>query len=209
LSGWYVEPKYSFYSTLLEKAATKSGNVSYINTSARPNTHKIIQAQGFQKYSRGQFLIPTLLNLSRGGGVEIQAHECSSPAFGDTLERDLMTTHAKYGCICLWGLGKGDPHPFVFRRKKLKGFVPAVQLIFCRGPEDVAAFIGPLSRHLLSRGVLFISVDANGPIPGLAGAYFEGLEPRFYKGVPLSIGDLAYTLNAISPIVRRQRNLSR
>jgi hypothetical protein len=210
LTGWYVLPEYTFYSTLLEKRATRGSNVSYINTSARPNTYKIIQAQGFRKYSKGQFIIMNLLHaLDRNKGADMLVHEDASGYYHNMPEFELMKVHARLGSICLWGLKDGHAHPFILQKKKLKGFLPAAQLIFCRDVTDVSTFIGPLSRHLMSRGIFIISMDANEPIPNLHGVYFEGLEPRFYKGVAPSQGDLAYTLNAISPIVRRQKSLSR
>ena len=207
LSGWYVEPKFAFYSTLLEKRATRNSNVSYINTSARHGTYKIIYAQGFRKYTLGKLLIPTVGNLLGGDkDAKIVGHEGVSPPLCDSLEYELMSIHAKAGCICLWGVKDNHARPFVFRKKMLKGFVPCVQLIFCRDISDIKIFAGSLSRNLLKRGFLFISMDANEAISGLNGFYFEGLEPRFYKGIAPPIGDLAYTLNAISPIVRRGRN---
>jgi hypothetical protein len=206
LTGWYVEPEYAFYGTLLERRATRGSNVSYINTSARPSTYKIIQAQGFKKYSRGQFILPTLLHVFNARrNINILVNQESSLNKDDISELKLMNLHTQLGSICLWGLRNGRFHPFIFQKKKLKGFLPCAQLIFCRDVGDVSAFIGPLSRHMISRGIFAISIDANGSIPDLRGVYFEGLEPRFYKGVTPSLGDLAFTLNAISPIVRRQR----
>jgi hypothetical protein len=55
-------------------------------------------------------------------------------------------------------------------------------------------FAGPLARYLTLRGCAFLLIDANGPIPGLAGKYFADKMPRFFRGPQRPrLGDLAYT----------------
>jgi hypothetical protein len=93
----------------------------------------------------------------------------------------------------LWCETDERAHPFAFRLRSLKG-IPGAQLIYCREVEDCVRFIGSIARYLTLRGRPLLIIDANGPIPGLAGKYFEGTMPRFFRG-PLRPrpGDLAYS----------------
>jgi len=102
--------------------------------------------------------------------------------------------HAQYSCVSLWCETSTDAHPFVFLPRLVKGFVPCAQLIYCRSIDDFVRFRGPVGRFLALRGRPFILIDANGPIPGLAGVYFDAVAPKYFKGLSLPrLGDLAYT----------------
>jgi hypothetical protein len=48
------------------------------------------------------------------------------------------------------------------------------------------------------RGRFFVLIDAKGPIHGLVGTYFDGIAPKYFKGLgPPRLGDLAYTETAM------------
>src|SRR4029077_1021373 len=84
-----------------------------------------------------------------------------------------------------------------FRLRTIKG-VPAAQLVYCREVEDCVRFIGPLARYLTLRGRPLLVIDANGPVPGLAGKYFDQIMPRYFRGPQRPrLGDLAYSEIAI------------
>jgi len=47
---------------------------------------------------------------------------------------------------------------------------------------------------LVRRARPFLLIDANGPIPGLVGKYFDDRMPRYFRGPQQPrLGDLAYT----------------
>src|SRR5262245_19110515 len=53
-------------------------------------------------------------------------------------------------------------------------------------------------RSLAPRGLPFVMIDANAPIPGLVGRYCGGNMPKYFKGPQRPrLGDLAYTENAV------------
>ena len=63
---------------------------------------------------------------------------------------------------------------------------------------DVARFAGPIGRYLALRGRPFVIIDANGPIPGLIGKYFDDTMPKYFRGPARPrLGDLAYTEAAL------------
>jgi hypothetical protein len=205
VTSWYVEPDFRPFAALFFSKALNHDDVTYINVSARPATVPIITAQGFKKYSNGQFVaVPALQLQSDREHAEIIEAERAPNAQFETYERDLLETHARYGCISLWCTTSDRAYPFVFHPRKFRGFIPGVQLVFCRDIQDFVRFARPLGLYLAARGKVLVRIDSNGPIPGLAGKYFDGMEPRYYKGPKPRLGDLAYTQTVMVPFVRRR-----
>lgn len=196
LSSWYAEPGFRAFATMLVSAAVRDRTVTYINISPAPNTRPITEAQGFVAYSRGVFATVPALAPGRDERVRVVAAREGPPgAVCDEAERALLTAHSGYGCLSVWCVADGQAHPFVFvRRPALRGLVPTVQLAYCRDVGSFVRFARPLGRHLLRRGVLAVTVDANGALPGLPGSFRPGKVVRLYRGeTPPRLGDLAYT----------------
>lgn len=206
VTSWFVEPEFRPYATLFFSKALKHKNVTYINISARPATRPIINAQGFLQYSKGQFLAFPAFNFgsrTKEKRVEIVAGEKEPNAPFEPYELDLLKAHARYGCICLWCKTPERAYPFVFHQRLFKGFFPGAQLVFCRDIQDFVRFALPLGLFLAARGRFAVSIDSNGPIPGLFGKYIDGVEPRYYKGTKPRLGDLSYTQGVMCPRLRR------
>jgi hypothetical protein len=73
-----------------------------------------------------------------------------------------------------------------------------MRLIYCRDLADFARFARPLGRHLLRRGIPWVAVDSNGPIPGLPGFFRKRGERQYFRGPDQPrLGDLAYTEAAL------------
>jgi hypothetical protein len=87
-----------------------------------------------------------------------------------------------------------------------KRLIRGAQLIYCDNIEEFVRFAQPIGRFLAGRGIFIVRTDANGPVPGLVGKYFEGMEPRYYKGSRPRLGDLAFTQLAM--IAPQRRKLS-
>jgi hypothetical protein len=133
----------------------------------------------------------TLVGATRIRVLGVNAHP---DAHFEPFERELLLQHAEYGCISLWCTTSERAHPFVFRSRLVKGFLPCVQLVYCRDIEEFKRFAGPIGRFLALRGRPMIIVDSNGPISGLPGKYFDGVSPKYFKGPSRPrLGDLAYT----------------
>jgi hypothetical protein len=201
VTSWYVEPAYKSYAAVFMSRALRHADVTYINVSARPAARPIVMAQGFQCYSRGQYVaIPPLHRRSTDGTVKICGIDTIPDAPFETTDQELLMAHAGFGCMSLWCVTRERAYPFIFVPRALKHILPGVQLIYCRDVEDLVRFAGPLGRFLAARGKLVIAIDANGPIPGLPGRYFEGKWPRFFKGpAPPRLGDISYTQAAMFP----------
>jgi hypothetical protein len=205
VTGWCVEPRYRCYAAVFFSRDFRYKNVTYINISAKSDTLPIIEAQGFSRYSSGQFMaFPALQFSARDSETIVTGVDNVPKASFEPFERDLLLRHATYGCICLWCVTGERAYPFVFRPRLFRRIVPGVQLVYCRDTEDLIRFAGPVGRFLAKRGRLLVRVDSNGPIPGLVGGFIGGMDPRYYKGPKPRLGDLAYTHLAMCDYVPRK-----
>jgi hypothetical protein len=194
VSSWYVQPTYKTYATLLISLATKNTDVTYLNISPAPHVQPIVEAQGFSRYSNGQFVsVPAFSQAAGDGGTVLGIEGRPNLAF-EEFERELLLSHAEYKCISFWIGAAGRAYPFVFLPRLVKGWIPCAQLIYCRDIKDFARFSRTIGLLLLSRGRPLVLVDSNGPIPGLLGKYIEGASPKYYRGPEHPrLGNLAYT----------------
>jgi hypothetical protein len=195
LASWYVEAAFRNHASLLVKHALKRGDVTYVNISPAPHTWSIVEAQGFRRYSNGQFATLPALGVARGDPqVRIQEGRIRPDTHFESFEWQLLLTHAEYGCISFWCTTPERAYPFVFRRRFIKGIVPCAQLIYSRDVKDFVRFAREIGRFLALRGSPVILVDSNGPIPGLPGKFFDGTAPKYFRGPERPrLGDLAYT----------------
>ena len=207
VTAWYVEPYYRPFGTLFFWKALKLKGVTYLNISARPSARSFLELHGFSKYADGQFLAVPALNIAFAAfdnQVKVVGADTAPAGHFDSFEQDLLLAHAGYGCLCLWCTTPERAYPFVFHGRYFKGFIPGVQLVYCRDVKDFVRFAAPIGLYLASHGKFFVRIDSNGPIPGLFGWYFDGMEPRYYKGTKPRLGDLAYTQAVMAPFVRRR-----
>lgn len=197
VSSWYVEPAYRGYASLLSSQATSFKNVTYLNIDPAKNTHATLVAQGFSRYASGQFFAVPLL-CSGSEHVEVIGPEAEPSCHFEPFERDLLLDHAKYGCTSFWCVSSDRAYPFVFVRRRIKKAIPCAQLVYCHSIDDLARFARPIGWFLALSKIPFVVIDANGPIRGLVGKYFDNLMPKYFKGPTCPrIGDLAYTETAM------------
>lgn len=195
LSSWYVEPKFRSYAAILVSQAIKYQNVTYVNISPAPHTWPIIEAQGFSRYSEGQFVsVPALNTSCVDSDAQVTSIDAPLDAHFDSFELDLLAIHKAHGCLSLWCKTSTGAYPFVFLPQVAKGVIPCAKLIYCRDIKDFIQFAWPIGRYLTARGRPLVIIDSNGPIPGLIGKYFSNKPPKYFKGPDRpSFGDLPYT----------------
>jgi hypothetical protein len=191
LSSWYVAPEHRAHAAILAAMSTKLKHVTYVNTSPAPHTWPILQAQGYVRYSAGQFLALPALGRGRGRARRLT----HAPADRLLPEYDLLRAHAEAGCevvICDTAAGAA---PFVFLPRRIaRGALPAMQLVYARSTASFAACARPLGRFLARRGAALVICDADAAIPGVPGLLFKERGPRFFKGPERPRqNDLAFT----------------
>jgi hypothetical protein len=198
VSSWYVEPEFRSYAPLLVRQALKRRDVTYLNTSPAPHTRPIAVAQGYAQYSNGTFVAIPLLGRAPNGACRIVATPSQPRAPFEPHEHALLEEHAAFGCMSMWCETAERAYPFVFRPRWIMRFVRCAQLVYCRDVAEFIRFARPLGVHLAARGWPLVMVDANAPIDGLVGRYFDGIMPKYFKGPAAPrLGDLAYTEAAL------------
>jgi hypothetical protein len=195
VSSWYVEPAFRAYAPMLVSRAIRNKDISYLNVSPAPHTRAIIEAQGFSRYASGTFVsMPALKGLTAAPKARVFDASCQLEVDFTLRDQQILATHASYGCISLWCVAGERAHPFVFRRRRLRGVIPVAHLIYCSEVTDFVHFAGPIGLKLASHGLALVSLDANARVPGLPGWFIDGRAPKYYRGpVTPRLGDLAYT----------------
>jgi hypothetical protein len=197
VSSWYVDPAFRSYAPLLVAQALKQKGVTYLNISSIPHTRPILEAQGYVRYSNGVFATLPWLSRAPVGAARIIAADRQPRAPFEAHEHDLLLEHAEDGCLSLWCETPARAYPFVFRPRRVKRLISCAQLIYCRDMDAFVRFARPLGLYLARRGQPLVILDANGPVPGLVGRYFDDMMPRYFKGPTAPrLGDLAYTETA-------------
>jgi hypothetical protein len=197
LSSWCVDPEYRSHSLTLHLKAVKRPEVTYVNISPAPHTHKTIEALGFRRFSQGRMIAAPILSAPQRN-VRVVAFAADGPeaALLTQDERQVLAEHAAMGCRAIVCVSDGMAYPFVVQPGRLvRNLIPCWRLIYCRELGEFVRFANAIGRHMLFRGGPFCAVDAMGRAPGLVGWFVSGrIPPRYFKGsVPPGLGDLAYT----------------
>lgn len=194
VSSWYVRPEFRSFATLLVKRSISERATTYINISPAPHTWAILEAQGYVRYVDGLYVSLPMLSAASPDQARIVAVESEVNDFGDQYDREILRMHAQFGCTSVWCVTADGHHPFVFVPRMVWRALPCFQLVYCRSMAEFVRFARPLGQYLALRGRPTVIVDANGPVAGLVGRYFENVRPKYYKGAnPPRLGDLAYT----------------
>jgi hypothetical protein len=191
VSSWYVVPAFRAYASVLVSHALKLKYVTYINISAAEPTWPILKAQGFSRYTEGQFVAVPALTRTRG----VRARRFDPRRDAGLCDAEIIRAHVEAGCLAFICETAQGPAPFLFlRRRMVYAPLGVVQLIYCRGQESFGRCAGALGRALALRGVGIVICDADAPLPGLAGRFFKDKTPRFFRGPDRPrLNDLAFT----------------
>jgi hypothetical protein len=195
VSSWYVDPAYRLHAAPLVSAALRFKNVTYLNVSPARSTWPILEAQGYRRYSEGQFASLPALSL-KGLGVRVRPYD---PKRDDcrlsASEAALLKDHAASGCLALICERGGEIAPLVFLPRDVKHLGKVVmQLAYCRDTADFTGCAGAVGRFLARRGVAVVLCDGEGPFPGLIGRFFKDRAPKYFRGADRPrLNDLAYT----------------
>jgi hypothetical protein len=186
LSSWYVDPAFRNFAPLLTRIAQRHKEVTYLNISPATWTWPIVETQGFHSYCRGLFFsLPALSRRPPGSRVEIVGADTQGIEGLSASGLELLKRHARYGCVSLVCRTPNGVFPFILQPVRIRrGFIaaPAMQLIYCRDIAEFTACAGTIGRYLLWRGKVSVVLDANGPVPDLAGFYTEMRGRKYFKG---------------------------
>ena len=194
VSSWYVDPPYRAHAAPLVSSALKFKEVTYLNVSPAADTWPILEAQGYRRYSEGQFAGLPALSLQGFGATVRTYRPARDGARFPAVEAALLNDHLAAGCVVLVARRGDKVLPFVFLPRIVKGLGRTLQLAYCRDTADFTQNAGPIGRFLLRRGVGVVLCDGEGPIQGLVGRFFKDRAPKYFKGADRPrLNDLAYT----------------
>ena len=168
--------------------------MTYFNVSPAPSTWAILEAQGYARFASGYFVsVPMLSTPLARSRVATVTPDTSPGEDLPPLELELLLAHSSYGCFSLICESEGRRYPFVFGLRWKYGLIPIAYLTYCRCVDDFVKFAVPLGRLLARRRFPVVTLNANGPIPGLVGKYVNGW-PKYFKGPePPTLSDTAYS----------------
>jgi hypothetical protein len=181
---------------MLAAYALRHKEVTYI-VAACKDVIPLLEAQGYRKFSSGRIMACPVLSFKLSGAdVDIVSPE-DPRAVLPKHDAEMLVNHAALGCISLVCNFKGNSFPFVFLPRRRAGVIRFARLIYCRELDDLVRFCRPLGRFLLRFGYPLIVIDANGPIRGIPGIYFDDF-PKYIKGPDwLRVEDVAYSTRVI------------
>ena len=194
VSSWYVAPAFRSYASLLVTRALRHKDVTYLNVSPAEHTWPILKAQGYRRYSEGQFVAAPMLSRS-GRGAQVRPY-CVGERGVEPALSALLDAHVAMGLIVLVCTRGAEQDVFAFLPRAVAGVpVRAAQLVYCAGTDSFRRFAGPLGRWLLmQRGLPLVLLDAERPVRGLVGRFFKDRAPKYYRGERAPrLNDLAYT----------------
>ena len=195
VSSWYVDPAYRLHASPLISGALRFKGVTYLNVSPAPHTWPILEAQGYERYTQGQFASLPVFSLS-GFSTHVRSYD---PAQDDDFlpaeEAALLKDHRARGCLTVICKRDGVITPLVFLPRDVRPVGPVVmQLAYCRDTSDFTRSAGAIGRFLARRGVAIVLSDGEGPIRGLVGRFFKDRAPKYFKGADRPrLNDLSYT----------------
>ena len=216
VSSWYVEPAYRGHASLLISQAIKHKNVTYVNISPAMHTRPIVEAQGFSRYSNGQFVAAPALSMTNPGDVKVIGVQTRPQVHLESAELDLLLAHREHGCTSLWAVTPERAYPFVFMPRVAKGIVPCAQLIYCRHIDDFITLARPIGRYLAARGRPLVLIFERSD-PGLGRQIYrrqgaqilQGTRPAAFRRHRLHRGRAVRTLMHYCEDIVSQRRRSR
>lgn len=181
LCGWYVEPAHRWRAPMMLRSIVRDTGTVFTDLRASPAVARINAALGFRIWSEGEllgFLGQWGAMPSRSGGEVLALDKAGALLPED--ERRLLDHHAGQGCIAAVLCTPDRAAPLLFRPIRRKG-VPTVQLVYAESRRAVIEQRRALSRFLLARGALVLSVDAHRE-DRVPGTIFRRTCTRFWKG---------------------------
>jgi hypothetical protein len=193
MSSWYVKAEFRTFAAQISSSVFRQKEVTFFNVTPGRHTLRVLEARGYKQYCSGRFVaLPALSAWQRGARTRRFGADLSADKDLSAFEVQLLLDHQSYGCVSVTCSLANRRYPFVFQPRR-KACLPYAYLVYCRHLEDFVRLAGPLGRFLALHGVPLVVVDANGPIAGLVGRYYDGF-PKYFRGPDQPrLGDLAYS----------------
>lgn len=163
----------------LYQHAARHPEVTSTNLSAAAHTLKTLDRFGFQPWSTGQTVG---IATGRRGGARVLGPGAALAAGLDRATHRILADHAAMGCEAFCLETAAGLVPLVFLQRKVRGWIPAAQLIYCQDLNALLAEGRAAWLHLLRRGLPLLILDASGPLDGIRGKFYPGRAAKYFRG---------------------------
>ncbi len=193
-SSWTVRPAYRGPAAItLHRHSMSGAGLTFSVLSSGADTRKIISICGFTEHTAG---VAVGVGVAQARGPKRRIVSLTDAVrSGLSPERAaMMRYHEARGCQTFCVDDNERLAPFIFMKRTMRAGLRVAQLIYCERLPDLIDNSRAITAEAWKRGCLALLVDASGPIKGLKGRYFAGVEPKYYKGpAPLYAIDHSYS----------------
>lgn len=159
LAAFYMRPGSEWMTAPFIRRMMKDPSVEYVDLTATPSMREVNRHLGFVDRWRGRIIVPAFISALRPGrGARIFDYSEAAPGTLPDDQRGLLDHHARLHGLALVAEIDGTCHPLILVPTRRRG-VPSARVILARDPDLVRRVLGPLSRYLLGRGILFVEFD--------------------------------------------------
>lgn len=160
LSAFYLKPGQEWMTTLFLRRMMADDCVDYLDVTPSYSMREINRRIGFQDHSTGMVVVPTAAACWRPAGTcrLLALRDVPAGALSPAV-MSLLVRHHRLGCVALVVEMEGEYHPLILAATGRKG-VAGARVLLARDRALIRAVLGPLSRHLLGRGLFYLEYDA-------------------------------------------------
>lgn len=171
LAAFYLRHGNEWMTTLFLRRMMKDASVEYVDITASVAMREVNRRLGFTDRTHGVVVAPTALTALRPArAARIIPFERIPAGLLSPAHMKLLEQHHRLHAISLAAEVDGAWHPVILVKNYRKRVVGA-RVVLARDTELIRRLAGPLSRHLLTLGILFIEFDSPDPVR-MAGAAF-------------------------------------
>lgn len=171
LAAFYLRNGSEWMTTLFLRRMMKDSSIEYVDITASVAMREVNRRLGFTDRTHGSVMAPTALAALRPApAARIVPFEQIPAGILSPAHMELLEYHHRLQAISLAAEIDGVWHPLILVKNYRKRVVGA-RVVLARDIELIRRVAGPLSRHLLTLGILFLEFDSPAPV-GMAGTVF-------------------------------------
>ena len=194
-SALAVRPAYRGAGAMaLYRRCTSGDGMTFSNLSASAHMRKLIQACGFTERTAGIAIAVGVAARAQGRKRRVLSLSDAERSGLSAERAEMMRYHEARGCLTFCVADNDRLAPFMFMPRSMRFGVRVAHLIYCERMSDLIENSWATTVKVWKSGCAALLVDASGPIEGLKGRYFPGVEPRYYRGpTPFYTIDYSYS----------------
>jgi hypothetical protein len=182
VSSWYVREKHRWRAPLMLRSLLADPDASYTDLTPVPQVEPILLASGFRPVSHGTLVAALpMCAIASSGRARVRELMPDDPLPPAAPPIDILLAHRDLGCVPLLMDHGGGQTLLVYRRQLVRR-MPAARLTYIGSHRALQQHLPALARHLLARGILFLSWDARGARISRAGISLRHWGHWYAKG---------------------------